>query len=380
MKKNVLLMAIAALTVSCSNEEIMEPMAQPSIGFNAATTNAEMMRSTLTNGNTLKKSSFEVYAFNAKDGKLFMGKKLKEENVMGFSQGVEISFRDNAWQYKNAEDKAYWPIDALNFYAFHPLSDPSAGYTVEVTSDGKQQVQYAVPTNPKFEKDILYAVAKNVTKDTNGGKVKLNFKHALSLVTFKAKTKLASMTVDIEDWKIHVIASWGMMTLPANAEDAPTWTVGKKTQIDNENEVTKNMETPIDNIGSDKAQSLGSKLYLPQTLKAWDTNKTINDVNTMAKNSGTPEEDKETYLSVICKIKQNGHLLWGEENKYVRLFVPFGDTWEPGKRYIYTLVFGGGYDDNGRPILKPLEIEADVTDMEDAKKEVETDMGLGLKE
>lgn len=36
MKKNVLLLAIAALTVSCSNEEIMEPMAQLPIGFSAA--------------------------------------------------------------------------------------------------------------------------------------------------------------------------------------------------------------------------------------------------------------------------------------------------------------------------------------------------------
>lgn len=54
MKKNVLLLAIAALTVSCSNEEIMEPMAQLPIGFSAATTHAAMMRSTLTDGNTLK--------------------------------------------------------------------------------------------------------------------------------------------------------------------------------------------------------------------------------------------------------------------------------------------------------------------------------------
>ena len=62
MKKNVLLLAIAALTVSCSNEEIMEPMAQLPIGFSAATTHAAMMRSTLTDGNTLKNNSFEVYA------------------------------------------------------------------------------------------------------------------------------------------------------------------------------------------------------------------------------------------------------------------------------------------------------------------------------
>lgn len=101
MKKNVLLLAIAALTVSCSNEEIMEPMAQLPIGFSAATTHAAMMRSTLTDGNTLKNNSFEVYAFNAKDGNLFLGRKLKgQSDALDFSQGVEIAYQDNAWNYK----------------------------------------------------------------------------------------------------------------------------------------------------------------------------------------------------------------------------------------------------------------------------------------
>lgn len=116
MKKNVLLLAIAALTVSCSNEEIMEPMAQLPIGFSAATTHAAMMRSTLTDGNTLKNNSFEVYAFNAKDGNLFLGRKLKgQSDALDFSQGVEIAYQDNAWNYKKPEEKAYWPVDALNF-------------------------------------------------------------------------------------------------------------------------------------------------------------------------------------------------------------------------------------------------------------------------
>lgn len=381
MNKNLILMALAALSVSCSNEEIVEQKAQMPIGFRANTANVVMKTSTLVDGSSLKNNPFEVYAFNAKDNKLFMGRTLKKDGEMGFSTGVEISYQGSEWKYTKPEEQAYWPVDALDFYAFQPLSDPAAGYTVEVVSNNKQQVSYAVPTNQKFEKDILYAVAKNVTKDSNGGKVKLNFKHALSLVSFKAKTALESMTVDIEDWKIHVISPSGTMTLPADAQTAPVWQVGKKAQIDNEHEATKNMDRPIDNIGNAEAVSLGSKLYLPQTLKPWDTKISINEVNVMAgENSKTPEEEKQSYLSILCKIKQNGNLLWGEENKYVRLFVPFGDTWEPGKKYIYTLIFGGGYNDQGQPILKPLVIEADVENMQDAEKEVETTVGTGTKE
>lgn len=136
-----------------------------------------------------------------------------------------------------------------------------------------------------------------------------------------------------------------------------------------------------DGIGNGEPQTLGSKLYIPQTLKAWDTKKTINDVDVMAKDdSKTPDEEKETYLSILCRIRQNGNLLWGNEGEYRRLYVPFGDTWEPGKRYVYTLVFGGGYDEYGNPILKPLEIDAEVDDMEDTPKDVETSVGLGKKD
>lgn len=380
MKKNVLLLAIAALTVSCTNEEIVEPKAQMPIGFNALTTQPILTRSSLTTTDSLKKESFEVYAFNAKDGKLFMGHKLVENlNTYDFSQGVEISYKDNAWNYTNPNDKAYWPVDALNFYAFHPKSDPSMGYTIEVQSDQTQQLNYAVPTTQNGEKDILYAVAKNVTKDTHNGKVKLTFKHALSLVTFKAKTELESMTVDIEDWKIHVISSAGTMKLPTEENEKPVWTPGCKTLIDNLD--TNFMTEAKDGIGNGEPQTLGSKLYIPQTLKAWDTKKTINEVDVMAKeDSKTPEEEKETYLSILCRIRQNGNLLWGNEGDYRRLYVPFGDTWEPGKRYVYTLVFGGGYDEYGNPVLKPLEIDAEVADMEDTPKDVETSVGLGKKD
>ena len=40
--------------------------------------------------------------------------------------------------------------------------------------------------------------------------------------------------------------------------------------------------------------------------------------------------------------------------------------WKPGKRYIYTLIFGGGYDDQGEPILSPITFNAATADWVDA--------------
>ena len=55
----------------------------------------------------------------------------------------------------------------------------------------------------------------------------------------------------------------------------------------------------------------------------------------------------------------------GSANAYGTIYVPFGASWEPGKRYIYTLIFGGGYDAEGDEILKPIEFDAETTDWVD---------------
>lgn len=56
----------------------------------------------------------------------------------------------------------------------------------------------------------------------------------------------------------------------------------------------------------------------------------------------------------------------GSASEYITIYVPFGVTWEPGKRHIYTLIFGGGYDDQGEAVLKPIEFDAETTDWSDA--------------
>ena len=47
------------------------------------------------------------------------------------------------------------------------------------------------------------------------------------------------------------------------------------------------------------------------------------------------------------------------------IYVPFGDTWEQGKRHIYTLIFGGGYTDQGEAVLNPIQFGAETTEWGD---------------
>ena len=91
-------------------------------------------------------------------------------------------------------------------------------------------------------------------------------------------------------------------------------------------------------------------LLVPQPLTAWaPTRETKTDAD-----NATP---KHSYLEISCRIKQNDVYLFGKGG-FDTLFVPFSATWEPGKRYVYTLIFGGGYNEDGKPILTPINFDA----------------------
>lgn len=91
-------------------------------------------------------------------------------------------------------------------------------------------------------------------------------------------------------------------------------------------------------------------LFVPQVLSPWvPSNKSIADADIA----------KLTYLEISCRIKQNDTYLFGKDD-FKTLYVPFSATWEPGKRYVYTLIFGGGYDEYGQPILTQITFEPSV--------------------
>ena len=87
----------------------------------------------------------------------------------------------------------------------------------------------------------------------------------------------------------------------------------------------------------------------------------------MTKADADKAENSQSYLIIDCKIEQNGLLRHNGT-----LYVPFGADWQPGKRYIYTLIFGGGYDENGNPILTPIQFDAETTEwVDDAENDHE---------
>ncbi|MFR1421197.1 MAG: fimbrillin family protein [Bacteroides uniformis] len=366
-KSTVMLWAIfGVLLMSCSEEEIanVETSSRNAIGFNVLS-NAAETRATPTTPSNLTSTDFDVFAFTA-DGTAFMGKNDTEFE----HDGVKIVYKNGKWDYDDANDLRYWPTEALDFYAFNPgtvSEDMMVFYSWEATKD-VQKISYTCmdeygsgTTHANY--DVMYAMAKGQTKDMNNGIVKFNFKHILSQVVFKAKTQYDNMQVDIDVIKIHNFKFAGAFTLPAAADGTGSWSSSDLafphafTVVKNAN-ITVNSNTEATDITTNAPM-----LNIPQELTAWT-------VSGASKTKKGADDAKQCYLEIACKIRQSGAYLLGSASEYKTIYVPFGDTWEQGKRYIYTLIFGGGYDDQGEAVLNPIQFDAETTGWVNAAKDV----------
>ena len=358
-KSTVMLWAIfGALLMGCSDEEIanVETSSRNAIGFNVLS-NAAETRATPTTPSNLTSTDFDVFAFTA-DGTAFMG---KVDTDFGHD-GVKIVYKNGKWDYDDANDLRYWPTEALDFYAFNPgtvSEDMIVFYSWEATKD-VQKISYTCmdeygsgTTHANY--DVMYAMAKGQTKDMNNGIVKFNFKHILSQVVFKAKTQYDNMQVDIDVIKIHNFKFAGAFTLPAAADGTGSWSSSDLafphafTVVKNAN-ITVNSNTEATDITTNTPM-----LNIPQELTAWKVSETATKSKLEADNA------KQCYLEIACKIRQSGAYLLGSASEYKTIYVPFGDTWEQGKRHIYTLIFGGGYTDQGEAVLNPIRFDAETT-------------------
>lgn len=369
MNKIYLLTAAFAVMASlsgCSDTELASidtAQEKTPIGFH--TVGSQMSsRATIINSGDITKTDFKVYAFDDA-GNAFMGK-----NDTGFDEwnGVEINHKTGEWDYANSADCKYWPNYSLNFYAVSPgtFEDQqlAQSYSWKISNDEKKikyQMfdEYFSKNNPQSP-DVMYAVAEGQKKSS--GKVKLSFKHILSRIAFQAMTNDPKLEVEINEIKLCNVKSSGTFTLPA-ANTAPAtkdWEAdfpafgSQPFTVFNGKTITVNSTTVASDISNKKPMTV-----IPQQLTAWQTNATT------AKTIDEADKDKQCYLKIYCKIKVKDEYKIGGASKYDYIYVPFGDTWEPGKRYVYTLIFGGGYDKDGKAILIPVNFTADAEDWTD---------------
>lgn len=362
--------AVATVFASCSNEEELANVGKSesnAIRF-AGISGLSDTRATPINTANLTTTNFEVMAFMSADNALFMGGK----HELGHSdQGVKIVYKTSAWDYADKDQQAYWPTAGdVDFYAVSPamMNDLIPYFGYDMTSAAKTITyttfdEYGSSSSTIANQDVMYAVAKGRNKTNNGTTpVQMKFKHILSQVVFKAKTTSSILEVDVENVKINNFVHGGVFKLPEGDPKSSDWTLSPAAagaytvKLNAANVKTNNAVVDL----SDMASPL---MLIPQKLKKWSTYSAGTAVSKDDANKKT-----ECYLEIKMKLKQNDSYLIGSAAEYKTVYVPFdnGTGWEPGKRYIYTLIFGGGYDDAGEPILSPITFNAATMDWVDA--------------
>lgn len=341
--QNFILVTAAAVAMSsCSNEELDSNLLADSnaISFNAVANKAS--RATIVNA-TSDIKDFTVDAFTNSGAQYMTETKIKKDS--------------SNWVYANDADLRYWPNTGnLDFYAVSP-----ANATKSITND-KKTISYTATDEYSSDDiadntDVMYAVALDKTKTTNNGVVNLQFHHILSQVMFKAKTEnVKDFVVNIKNFSICNVKSDGTYKVPASASNDDNKLENWNTESSSKTSyvvLKGNEDTPVTTINSNTTTTdinpTTPLLMIPQELTKWVPAKITGETTT-------------SYLKIDCQILQNGQYLHGENGKYPSIYVPFGTTWEPGKRYTYTLTFGGGYDANGNPILTPITFTAQVDD------------------
>ena len=384
MKKFILavpaLLALAA--VSCTKSEVLESNSGE-IRFNVVANSATKAADVYCNNNM--PGEFMVYAVSG--GKTYI-------------DGDKIVKNGSDWE--NQSGVRYWPETTVDFYAH-----VNAGDNFKWNASSAPVIENFSPDpNVANQVDLLYAVKKEESKKDSP--VQLNFRHALSQIVFNAKNTNANLYVEIAGVKVANVGGTNTFTYPTTDTDpkfeshdgtgelpsagAGSWaelTSGASSyEVDFNAVPVRGNSTVVDlTTANDSGKEFNSQamLLLPQTTTAW----------VPSSESNTPSEDNTgSYFLIDCAIwnvagtevdKGTDVQLWGEGGNTKELSIPVAFTWEQGKKYIYTLVFGqgnGGYDPDPdpddpdpKPVLVPIDFTVSVDDFQ-VEDPIEVESGL----
>lgn len=341
MNRKILLAVPVLALAACSQDDLLEVNRSVNeITFDVVSGNASKAADVFCNYN--KPTEFNVWAIHG--GKTYI-------------DGDLIKNQSGAW--KNTSGTRYWPADGnIDFYAH---VNAGTKFSWNTATPGTPTIaDYEVSTTVAEQKDLLYAVKKDVAK--SDAAVTLNFHHALSQIVFNAKNTNPNFYVEVSGVKLCNINSKGTYTYPTTSTDDnnnPGHTGHGATVINGgQGSWGSTLSTPVnygvtfsavaltgDNIVKDlttkasEVDTLNTLLLLPQNTTKWA--KTTNETG--------------SYILVNCLVynvagtsvnKDTDVVLWGAGTgatataKELAILTDF--NWEEGKKYTYTLVFGEG--------------------------------------
>ena len=270
--------------------------------------------------------NFDVYGYwaNQPAGSSFTTQTDDVTVYLGETGAVEFTNKGNYW---GGTTTYYWPKNgSLRFAAYSPSNVDMAHnldtdtYTVE---------GYTQPATTATTWDLLVApTSKSYTAMTAAENVSVVFEHALSWITVKvvAKDAEAAKAFDIKKVTINDVVNVADFTAVMSGEKSMTWDL---------------TDTTVPYVVYEGSQAVTETATVIETTKDGTViipqpTTTITVDYTQNALEGTPALDNQQVT--------------------VDLVLDANDTpWEPGKHYVYTLVFG----------LDEILINPDVVDWDD---------------
>lgn len=337
MKKIIFGAMAAAALLACSKEQVIEQnRANDEIRFSVVAENQTKAADVYTSANMM--DEFFVSAT--------------------YNNGSETSwYFQNDKLIKNEYDQwddetglRYWAEGTHDFYAIVNGTMNMAEATAAPT------VNFKPATNVVEQKDLLYAVTTNLNK---GRWVNLQFRHALAQIEFKAKNTNPKLYVKISEVTVAQTPGEGTFTYPTestleNESTKGTWEIDMNTPTDYNVKFT----SPIIVVGDSEPVNLtfsetptknnNSMLLLPAKTTAIHLDRAPVEEEIPEVRSIT-EQDMGSYFAVKCQIYNVAGTAYADTDVCLHdgwAIIPAEFDWQQGKKYIYTLVFGGdsGYD------------------------------------
>ena len=352
MKKIFFFAAAALALASCSNDETVAVNQGDEINFRPLMNNMTRAASVaeLTTSNI---ASFTVNAMTAGTTDSY------------FSNAVYSKQSDNSF---TCAAKYYWPAsESLDFYAYAPADNSQVTYTDYKTFT----VTPTAGENPA-QVDLVYAATKSKNKADNATGVVLNFRHTGAKIVCKVQNTSTALKFGVEGWKVGYLSPSGTFTFADantdgnNTGSGTTLTPGQWGSLGTRSVATEYASTftKVDIAASASATALdGEMILVPQTLTA-ATDYASTSEN--AKLNGTFIAVKLYILNAADSKLIAGGGTTATPTTIWAIWPIGGHSWEPGKKYTYTIdLAGGGYfeqnnndgDDDLDPILEGAEIK-----------------------
>ena len=350
MKKKILYLAVTTALVlsSCSNDETTAVNQGEAISFRSSVSGVTRA-SSVANVTTANIPSFTVNAMNA-------GTESSYFSDAVFTRVSETSTFTSGTKY-------YWPpTGSLDFYAYSPAGNSQVTYT----NYKSFTITPTSGTDPANQVDFVYAATKGKNRSTSASGVSLNFRHTGAKIVCKVQNSSANMKFGIEGWKIGYLSPTGTFTFAdTNTEGTGTLTAGQWGTLAAAAVSTEYSSTftKVDIAASAAATALdGEMILIPQALTA----------ATGYASSDNAAKLNGTFIAIKLYIKDNSNnnLIAGggttEDPTTIWAIWPIGGhSWEPGKKYTYTVnLAGGGFEETNKastdanldPILQNAEI------------------------